>query len=139
VTVLEIKYCDIHTFEAVFLMDAEFSITAPFKALVTLALGYEDEEGSSYFRINLVSRDKMPISPESLVQKTWVSEKVESPQIRAKIEELLAVVNQAEDPLREAAKYLDWEYAQDIHWDDGEITKGEIVGEDLSQEFFNMG
>lgn len=136
---LVLKSCDIQSGRDLFWIDEDFSLKTPIKALVTMALGFQDEESSTYFRINLVSRDRMKIPPESLVQKTWVSEKIASPQLRAKIEELLAVVNQVEDPLKEAARYLDWECAQDIHWDDGEITKGEIVGEDLSQEFFNMG
>ena len=137
-SILEVKHCEIDTFDSVFLTDMDFSIEAPFQALVTLALGYKGEEGSSYFRINLVSSDRIEIPPESLVQKIWVSEKITNHQIRAKIEELLVVVNQAEDPFKEAAKYLDWEYAQDIQWDDSAITEGETVGEDLSQEFFNM-
>jgi len=135
---LVLKSCDILSGKDLFWIDDDFALKAPINALITMALGLEDEEGSDYFRINLVSGDKIEIPPESLIQKTWVAEKIASEQIRAKIEELLAVVNQAEDPFREAAKYLDWEYAQDIQWDDGAITEGETVGEDLSQEFFNM-
>jgi hypothetical protein len=134
---LEIKSCDIDAGKTSFWLNEDFALHAPFVAIVTLALGYENEESSSYFSILVGSRDGLGKLPEAVGQKKWVVASVDGKALRAKFDTLMQIVNEADDPILEAARYLDWEYAQGLQWDDGATRAGHKVGTDLSRKFFN--
>lgn len=134
---LEIKSCDIDAGKTSFWLSENFALHAPFVAVVTLALGYADEESSSYFSLLVGSCDGFDKLPDAEGQKKWIVASTDGKALRAKFDTLMQIVNEAEDPILEAARYLDWEYAQSLQWDDGVTRARHTVGPDLSRNFFN--
>lgn len=90
----------------------QFLLTKPYHACVAVGLGYEDEDGSTFFYFDIYSsRDEID---EKASQFYVISDTLTPKKLLEIVQSKLERANLSDDPIREAAKSMAWEYGREI-------------------------
>ncbi len=111
---LEIKNLDIEVLgdHQIDYNQDQFLLTKPYHACVTVGLGYKEEDGSTYFHFDIFSsRDEID---EHASQFYVISDTLTPKKLLEIVQSKLERANLHDDPIREAAKSMAWEYGREI-------------------------